>query len=376
MRILLIPPPLADVLSPGGIYKVVREIAKNLSKRGHDVTVLQLNPLNRPNEEVYEGFKIIRIDSKIANCLYGLNPEIYFYLKKHYRELNPDVVHVHGYHSLLSIESIFLIKKMDPDIYLVFSPHLDVIRSSFIGRYFWNIYKIIGKKISKMVDHIVCASNFEANNIKKLFQINENKISIISHGVDVINFNKPKKSKDVIRLLYAGYLIKRKGVQHLLRSLYSLINELHIDNVELTLIGKGPEKNNLLELAEQLKVEKHLRWKNFLPKSQFLEELKKADIFLLLSESEAYGIAVAEALALGTPVIVTKRTALEEFLNEPGCFGVDYPPDPKEVAELILKIASSDVKVGPFSNKIRTWDKVAEDYEKIYLSIHQGEFHD
>lgn len=44
-------PPLADVLSPGGIYKVIREISKTLSKKGHEVIVIQLNPLNRPNEE-------------------------------------------------------------------------------------------------------------------------------------------------------------------------------------------------------------------------------------------------------------------------------------------------------------------------------------
>jgi glycogen synthase len=64
MRILITAPALADVLSPGGIYKVIREIAKNLSKRGHEVIVLQLNPLNRPKEEFYEGFKIIRISSR------------------------------------------------------------------------------------------------------------------------------------------------------------------------------------------------------------------------------------------------------------------------------------------------------------------------
>ena len=94
---------------------------------------------------------------------------------------------------------------------------------------------------------------------------------------------------------------------------------------------------------------------------------KKSDIFLLLSQSENYGIVVPEALTMGTPVIVTKRTALNEFLNEPGCFGVDYPPDPKEVANLILKIYKSDIKVGPFTKKIRTWNEVALDYEQLYL---------
>ena len=90
---------------------------------------------------------------------------------------------------------------------------------------------------------------------------------------------------------------------------------------------------------------------------------------MLLSKNENYGITVAEALALGTPVIVTKHSALREFLSEPGCFGVDYPPNPREVAELILKIVNSDVKVGPFSRKIRTWEEVVKDYEEIYSTL-------
>ena len=142
-----------------------------------------------------------------------------------------------------------------------------------------------------------------------------------------------------------------------------------MEEVVLTIIGDGPEKKRLQRLAEKLGTTDKIEWRSFLRRKEFINMIKKADVFLLLSESEAYGIIVAEALALGTPVIVTKRTALKEFLNEPGCFGVDYPPNPEEVAELILKIVDSDVKVGPFSKKIRTWDEVVEDYERVYLQL-------
>ncbi|MCE7698020.1 MAG: glycosyltransferase, partial [Methanobacterium paludis] len=85
-----------------------------------------------------------------------------------------------------------------------------------------------------------------------------------------------------------------------------------------------------------------------------------------------YGLVVAEALSQGIPSIVTKRTALEEFTKENGCFGVDCPPDPKEVSDLILRIHKNDVKVGPFSEKIRTWEKVSEDYENVYKKFVLG----
>lgn len=170
-------------------------------------------------------------------------------------------------------------------------------------------------------------------------------------------------------LLYSGYLIERKGVNYILDSLNSLINELKFSNVKLTIIGEGPEKSKLSKLSKNLNVDNHVIWKSFLSYEDFIKEIKNSNIFLLLSNSEAYGIIVAEALALGTPCIVTKITALKEFLNEPGCFGVDYPPNSNEVANLIMKMYGSDLEVGPFSEKIRTWDKVAEDYEKAYYNL-------
>ena len=67
---------------PGGINKVVRELAKNIAKMGHETIVLQPNPANLPDEEIFEGFKIIRISSPLDKYFYGISLGIYQYLKK------------------------------------------------------------------------------------------------------------------------------------------------------------------------------------------------------------------------------------------------------------------------------------------------------
>jgi hypothetical protein len=69
---------------------------------------------------------------------------------------------------------------------------------------------------------------------------------------------------------------------------------------------------------------------------------------------------------MGVACIATKTTALTEFLNEPGCFGISYPPDPSALAELIVRVHRSNVRTGLLSDKIRTWDRIARDYECIY----------
>ena len=124
-----------------------------------------------------------------------------------------------------------------------------------------------------------------------------------------------------------------------------------------------------MHLAEELGIGGHITWKESLSTQDLVNEFSEADVFLLLSTSEAYGIAVAEALSVGTPCIVADTTGLREFAEEPGCFVVESPPNPQKVAQLILHICENEIKVGPFSNKIRTWEQVVREYEAVYRNL-------
>jgi len=367
MKILIIH--YSEITSPGGVHKTIRETARNLSKKGHEVSVLQGNPLQYLDQEIYEGFKIIRVKSKIAERLYGLSPEICMNLNKIIKNLNPDLIHVHGYHTVYSIGVILTLKLIKSDIPIIFSPHYGVFsHDTFAGKYLWNIHNLIGKYIVKFSDIIIATSNFESRNINNDLNVSNNKIIVIPHGVDTIDIKNKKKNKNTINLLYVGYLLELKGVQHIIETLHELISEKNA-GVYLTVIGEGPYENDLRKLANRLNVSEFINWKGFMQQSEVLDYYKNSDIFLLLSQSENYGIVVPEALSMGTPVIVTKRTSLKEFLNEPGCFGVSYPPDFREVADLIIRIYENNQEVGSLSRKIMTWDKVTDDYEKVYNQL-------
>jgi glycosyltransferase involved in cell wall biosynthesis len=169
-------------------------------------------------------------------------------------------------------------------------------------------------------------------------------------------------------LLYYGWLLELKGVQYILKGLYELQHAFE-KRARLKIIGDGTYKGTLSKLARELRLQSSISWCPFLPEEELYREIRAADVFLLLSRSENYGIAVAEALALGVPSIVAKTTALVEFLDEPGCFGIGYPPDPTELAELIISVKDTDPQVGPLSERIRTWGQVAGKYEKLYATL-------
>jgi glycosyltransferase involved in cell wall biosynthesis len=339
---------------------------------GNEVIILQTNPCNLQPIENTDGISILRINSPIGKILYGLSPETCHYLKNHINTMNPDIVHIHGYHTLFSLGIINVLKKQGYPI--VFSPHYGTeSHSSLGGRFLWSFYNItLGKKIIDFSDKIICASNYEKNNIQRTFNLPPNKIEIIAHGVDAIDLNKSFTiKKQPIRLLFIGYLLPTKGIQYILYALHQLLKK-YKQEAELKIIGQGPYYPKLIEIIRKLSLETSISWQPFLKPSEVYLALKNADITLLLSESENYGIVVTESLAMGTPVIVAKRSALIEFLNEPGCYGIDFPPDPNELAELIINIYNSGSPVGPFSKKIRLWSSVTEDYLKVYKQLKQN----
>jgi glycosyltransferase involved in cell wall biosynthesis len=353
-----------ETTAPGGINKVVSEIGERLAKQGHIVTILQPNILKRQSQETYRSCHIIRVKSTLGTIFHELTPRLFFSFERMLTQLTPDVVHVHGYATLFSVQILNQLKRKKYP--MIYSPHFDIeSHNSFAGRHFWNAFnKHVGNRNFEIADEIICASNFESTNVQRIFGVSEKRLEVIPHGVSRIHI-VPREKKDYIDLIYFGYLFELKGVQFILKALHRLKYDLG-ERVVLTIIGEGDYKPELVALSRKMKIEDSITWYPFLPLHQLQEKLENADIFLLLSRSENYGISVAEALSMGVACIVTKTTALTEFLNEPGCFGINYPPDPSALAELIVRVHRSNVRTGPLSDKIRTWDRIARDYECIY----------
>ena len=371
MKLLLVN--YMETTAAGGINTVVREVGKALAHRGHEVTVLQPNPYHRPPEELCQGFRIRRVHAPLSGILYGFDIRLWGDMAALYRTIRPDVVHVHGFHSLFSAEVVYFLRRMEPEVPLVFSYHLDVYRERFLARRLWNAYKLVGKNMVGALTHVIAFSQFEADTIAREFHVPRERMSVIPHGVPAIDTHKTRAPGAGPRLLYAGHLLKRKNVQSIVESLDVLVHREGVRGASLTIVGAGPERARISHLIRDRGLEAHVTQKPFLAPADLFREMKCADLLVLLSNSEAYGIVVAEALALGTPCIVADATALHEFIAEPGCFGVDYPLDPEKVARLITEVFESAAQVGPFSVKIRTWEEVGRAYERLYCRCVEGD---
>ena len=122
---------------------------------------------------------------------YGLSLGIYQYLKNNLKDINPDIIHVNGYHTLQSIEVIHTIKGIDPNIPLIFSPYLDVVPGTLAGKYLMNVHNYFGKRALEKCDYITSSSQFEAEKTIEILNADPDRLKVIPLGVDV--FDRSRK---------------------------------------------------------------------------------------------------------------------------------------------------------------------------------------
>lgn len=161
------------------------------------------------------------------------------------------------------------------------------------------------------------------------------KIAVVPHGLNLDKFKPQKKdeklakkleiSRDDLVVLSAGRLVPEKGFADLLQAANELTkdNNLRDENLKFLIIGVGPEKKNLVQLRDRLRLKKKVVFSRGLPYDEMVKVYNLADIFVLASKpapgvAEQFGMVLAEAMACGVPVISTRCGATPETVGEAG----------------------------------------------------------
>ncbi len=133
------------------------------------------------------------------------------------------------------------------------------------------------------------------------------------------------------RILYVGSMIKRKGLDLLVRALARVPSQY-----ELHIVGNGSaeEKEELLTLAKQLGVEQKIVFGGFLEREALWEEFQKADFFVLPTRADCFGLVLLEAAAAGVPILTSKYAdGAYDIVTEK-----DWIFDPEDTQEFAQKM--------------------------------------
>lgn len=144
-------------------------------------------------------------------------------------------------------------------------------------------------------------------------------------------------AKKGLRLLFLSRLHPKKQLDVLLRALALFQQASPLCDWQLDIAGSGEPAYlaSLQKLAGQLNLNHRCRWLGHVQGDAKTSLLQQADWFLLPSASENFGIAVVEALAAGTPVIISPQVAVAELIEGSGA-GLVCPSDPAALCQVLL----------------------------------------
>jgi glycosyltransferase involved in cell wall biosynthesis len=156
-------------------------------------------------------------------------------------------------------------------------------------------------------------------------------------GVDTRKWKPDGRAEDrrgILRIITVGRLHPSKGHDDLLRATAQLVKAGR--NVTLRILGDGPQRHDLESLAQELDLADKVRFAGSVSEEEIIDEMRKADVFVLASHAEPLGVAYMEAMAMEVATIGTASGGVTEIITD----GVDgLLVEPRNVDALVGAMA-------------------------------------
>lgn len=306
----------------GGGGVACRSLAEELARQGHDVWVITSAHAGLARAETQNGVHVVRCRvwgrrefptaSVLSLMTYPL-PALVAGLQLHWQK-RFDVVHtwfvvpsgVAGLLYALFTRTRHCLTLIGGDLYepcKATSPH----------RY-WLLRKAV-KWICAKADVITAISRDTRRRAAQYFNIPPARVNVVPLGFTPRTLPSVTRSEcglqeDAFYLITVGRLIRRKRHADVLAALARLPEE-----IQYLVVGDGPESGALQRRANELGVTKRVRWLGALSEDDKYRYLSCADVFVLASEHEGFGIVLQEAMWTGLPIVTTHDGGQEDVVE-------------------------------------------------------------
>lgn len=287
------------------------------------------------------------------------------------KDINPSVVHIN---CCWQPESAFVQKWSRHKGYMtVYTPH-GMLEPWIVQRHYWTrkvpALLLYQKAAIKNSDIIHATAESERQNLLEL-GYNKN-VKVIPNGIDVRQIEMKDSWEKKKTLLFLSRIHVKKGIELLINAVAELKEEMNGYQVLIAGEGDADYIAGLKNLAKQKGVDDIVQFIGGVYDNDKWNLYRRADVFVLPTYSENFGIVVAEALASGTPVITTTGTPWDE-LNTKQC-GWWVPCSQYEITNAICSaIKSTDEELKTMGQKGRqlieerySVESVAEQMKSLY----------
>ncbi len=200
-----------------------------------------------------------------------------------------------------------------------------------------------------MADQVFSVSQHTKNVLVREYGIPADKIQVVHNsmevGADIDESNNLYRYLEIMKrngykvIVNAGRKTIQKGLTHLIESASKVVAKN--PKVLFLMVGGGEQENELTELASKYGISKNVLFEGWLNGTgkPWRDTFRIADVFILPSVSEPFGITALEAVGYGSPVIVSKQSGVAEVLKN--CYKVDFW-DIDMMADMILSLCEHE----------------------------------
>ena len=390
MKIALVSPASLPATQFGGIMFLALDIARELSKKGENVTIYTTdldfanNPhtfnKNLPKEEKIENFVIKRSHVILNFALYFVNPGI----KKQMMKDDIEIIHTFGIRSYQSYIAALVSKKKN--IPLVISDqsglttHPDLKQKGILFKTLYFIQKPFLNFIIKQSSKIIVANEYESKIFEKFSS--KSKIVIVKNGVDLkklesnIDFRKKYDIKEKF-ILFLGRFNKVKGIDVLIDAIKILEENKKLMKIKFLILGVdfGYEKE-MYSLIKKYKLEKIIQVIKNPPREDVISAYKFCEFLVLPSRWELSPLTPLEGFAFKKTVISSKIHGIPHTISDKENCLLINPDDPKLLSEAIIELLNNNEKLDrlgeagyDFVKKVGNSENMAKNTLEIYRKI-------
>ncbi len=276
---------------------------------------------------------------------------------------NFDIVHAHGSGTLIPL--IALLAKGEARF--IVSPHYHPQASrrslSALKRLYDSLFNAY---ILRKADRVICVSNIERSYVRRRFKLPASSLVTIPNGVDIGRIIKAKPYDiDYTLILAVGKLEKYKQNQLTIEAVKHLPA-----HYRFYMIGSGSYVRKLQDIIRKHKLGKRVKILGSCSDDDVYRWLKTCSVVVNLSEIEAFGITVLEALAAGKGVIVSNKLGLAELARrfEGAVFPMNREQtDPVKLAKMIEEVANK--RIGVVDLREFKWTHIGQQVLDVYYDV-------
>jgi glycogen(starch) synthase len=371
----------------GGLGRHVGALAPALAELGHDVRVLTRGGTGQPSIEqsgpvtvhraAADGLDIALGSESVLAWSQAFEHSLTRAGLRLIADWQPDVIHAHDW--LVTQTAHTLHQASGAPVVLTMHATEHGRQQGWLGEPVPRAIHSVERWACTEAVAVIACSHFMASQLTDLFAVSATALTVIPNGVTPLpgdpSAARPDESDPL--LAFAGRLVHEKGLQELIKALPLLAPDF--PGIRLTVAGTGDQLADQQDRAARYGVADRIDWAGFLNPQQTNRLFASADVVVVPSLYEPFGMVALEAQLAGTPVAVSDTGGLRELV-EPGVTGLRFAPEsPAAIAAAVRELLENPARTRQMAITAQqrarndfSWQAVARQTAAVYRqAVHQ-----